>query len=188
MHSFNAYFNQQSTQTESNGITKNNLFELLCQAVTSNEQQLLYKTDKTLLDSQPDFLSTNSWVNFIKIEQLESRSFKNLSQSLKVNASKWIEYFHVDETINGFTKTDLTEKEIDLLNDTPFDSQLDIVQKLVIWLCIHPEKATEILHKYNVYNYGGLIMTRLENDLVMAYKVSLPSVPILLVLPKSGLY
>ena len=58
---------------------------------------------------------------------------------------------------------------------------------MIMWLCVHTEKAGEILDKYNVYNYGGLITTRVEQNIDAGYKVSAPYIPILIVLPKGGL-
>jgi hypothetical protein len=37
--------------------------------------------------------------------------------------------------------------------------------------------------KFNVYNFGGLLPSRIEFDLQLAYKVSLPHIPILITIP-----
>lgn len=182
MNSFNDYLRQPKIMTN-NQITEANLYNLLHQTIKQNEQQIVYKADEAFLEMRPSFVSLDSWTNFRALET-QLAAFENITKSLKDNASKWIEYFHMDTDRNA--STDLTEKEIDLLNDTPFELELDLMQKLMLWLTIHPERAADIVHKYNVYNYGGLIGNCVEMDLDMAYKISSPSVPLLITVPKQG--
>jgi len=149
------------------------LFNLLHQSLTINEYQVTN-------NPQPTYLSTNSWLSLLKFEKQAPEVFTKLSQSMIKNANKWTEYFHIEDLSEKGTQTDLTEKEIDLLNDMPSDqASLDIVQKLILWLTIRQDKTSEILNKYNVYNYGGLISPRGELDLDEAFKISAPHLPIL---------
>lgn len=131
---------------------------------------------------RPDFINKNSWTNFSEIEKIEPSVFQNILRSLQTNSHKWSEYFHISSSQNSII--DLTENDIDLLNETPFESELNLIQKLILWLCVLPEKANEIIHKYNVYNFGGLISSRIEYDLETAYKMSTSFIPLLTILPK----
>lgn len=143
---------------------------------------MIYFFEFNFIDLRPDFINKNSWTNFSKIEKIEPSIFKNILKSLQTNSHKWSEYFHVSSSQNSII--DLTENDIDLLNETPFDSELNLIQKLILWLCVLPEKANEIIHKYNVYNFGGLISSRFEYDLEIAYKISTSYTPLLTILPK----
>ncbi len=159
MHSFREYL---STQTK---ISEASLFDLLHQSVANNAY-------RTCARPQPAYLSANSWLSLLELEQQAPQAFPNLAESLTRNANKWTEYFHIEDIGVKGASTDLTEKEIDLLNDTPCEhNAFDTVQKLLVWLCARPDKTSEILSKYNVYNYGGLITPRPELDLDDAYKV-----------------
>ena len=117
----------------------NKLFKLCYQSTKQNEQQYLYQSDFSILNSQPNFVSLNSWVNFAKLEKTVPFIYNDLTKSLRENSNKWIEYFHINKTDNLLV--DLTEKEIDLLNDSPLGSDLNLFEKLVLWLCIYPEKV-----------------------------------------------
>ncbi len=169
-------------KTFQNLVNGSDLFSLLHQSLRRNELQA---ASKSLLAAPvpPAFLSRNAWLNLHALER-RSHAFRNLTDSFKDNASKWVEYFHMD--CGAASSTDLTEKDIDLLNDTPLEAELDLTQKLILWLTIHPERTADIIQKYNVYNYGGLLGNYVELDLEMAYKISAPSVPLLVTVPKSG--
>jgi len=82
---------------------------------------------------KPAFLSANSWQNCMDLEKYAK--FNRLSDSLKENANAWIEYFQLNKS------QDLLEKEIDLLNECPFGDELSILEKLIIWLCVRPDKV-----------------------------------------------
>jgi hypothetical protein len=49
-------------------------------------------------------------------------------------------------------------------------------------------KIVEILDKFNIYNYGGLVPKRVELDLNIALKLSSQFTPILISLPEQGIY
>lgn len=137
--------NNASNATDDNSqetnlnMDDNKLFKLCYQSTKQNEQQYLYQSDFTVLNSQPNFVSLNSWVNFSKLEKTIPFIYNDLTKSLRENSNKWIEYFHINKTDNLLV--DLTEKDIDLLNDSPLGSDLNLFEKLVLWLCIYPEKV-----------------------------------------------
>jgi len=83
---------------------------------------------------KPAFLSTNGWQNCLDLEQQYAK-FNRLSHAFKENADAWLEYFHLNKS------QDLLEKDIDLLNECPFGDELSILEKLIIWLCVRPEKV-----------------------------------------------
>ena len=89
---------------------------------------------------KPAFLSANSWQNCMDLEHFEK--FNQLSHSFKENADAWLEYFHLNK------EQDLLEKDIDLLNECPFGDELSILEKLIVWLCVRPEKVIKSTHFY----------------------------------------
>lgn len=121
------------------------LFKLCFQSTRLNEQQYLYQSDFTTLNSQPNFISLNSWVNFSKLEKQVPFVYQELTRSLRENSNKWIEYFRINKTDNLLV--DLTEKDIDLLNDCPLGAELNLFEKLILWLCIYPDKVNSRLFK-----------------------------------------
>jgi len=129
----------QTTPQTKISMEDNKLFKLCYQSTKRNEQQYLYQSDFSILNSQPNFVSLNSWVNFAKLEKIVPFIYTDLTKSLRENSNKWIEYFHINKTDNLLV--DLTDKEIDLLNDSPLGSDLNLFEKLVLWLCIYPEKV-----------------------------------------------
>lgn len=110
------------------------VYSLFQHALENNETQVL--TESLSENPGPGYISSNSWMNCLKLEKM---AYKNLSRSLVDGAAKWIEYFQLDKSENS--RTELSEKEIDLLNDNPLGSTLNIIDKLVIWFCVRPEKV-----------------------------------------------
>ncbi len=129
-------------QLKITNMEDNKLFKLCYQSMKQNEQQYLYQSDFTLLNSQPNFVSLNSWVNFSKLEKILPFVYTDLTKSLRENSNKWIEYFHINKTDSLFN--DLTDEEIDLLNNSPLNVDLNIFEKLVLWLCVYPEKVQSL--------------------------------------------
>ena len=139
LYSFNEYSSQS---TAANKPSSNiDLFELLHQSLLFNEQQQIHASNQNVLANQPDFMSLNSWINCSKLENKAPSIYSHLTKSIADNSVKWIEYFHLNSGSKSQTTIDLTEKEIDLLNDCPFEKELGIVEKLIVWLCVHPEKV-----------------------------------------------
>lgn len=95
----------------------------------------------TVEESQkPAFLSTSCWQNCMDLEQYAK--FNQLSHSFTENTNAWLEYFQLNK------KQDLLEKDIDLLNECPFSNELSILEKLIIWLCVRPDKVIKSSHFY----------------------------------------
>ena len=144
VHSFNEYSSQSATTKPSSDI---DLLELLHQSLLFNEQQKMHASNQNILANQPDFMSLNSWINCSKLENKAPAIYSQLTKSIADNSVKWIEYFHLNSGSKCQSTIDLTEKEIDLLNDCPFERELDIVEKLIVWLCVHPEKVISYIAK-----------------------------------------
>ena len=184
-HFLSIHRNKQAKSSENELDTLYNLLKLVF--TDNNAQNLLEYASSS---EKPDFINLNSWLNCIKLEKFGARPncpnkfFQKLTKSLSINSKKWLEYFQMDQSEK--TSIDLVEKDIDLLNDTPFEVNLNQLEKLIIWLCIRPDKTYEILSKFNVYNFGGLVPSREEFSVKSAFCFSLPSTPILVNIPKNG--
>ena len=131
--------NKQSTESK---LDETYFYSLLSLAVRGNELQSLCQQDFTILNSQPDFIGLNNWVNCWQIEQKSSNLMHDLCRSMRENSSKWIEYFRLEQVSTDSPIVDLTQKDIDLLNESPLGSQLGILEKLALWLCLRPDKVS----------------------------------------------
>jgi hypothetical protein len=134
---------KQSLQTKAAAIRQkastdsmNSLFEDL--PIKEIYDSIKHANAKLSADNcqKPSFLNTNSWQNCVALE-LNAR-FNGLSHSFKENAGAWLEYFQLNK------EQDLLEKDIDLLNDCPFNNELSIFEKMIIWLCVRPEKVMDL--------------------------------------------
>lgn len=164
--------------------SKSRMFKLLGTALKENEIQLI-DHNETIDAKRPHYLSKNTWTNLIQLEKNAPNTFKDLSKSMSEDSKQWIEYFQINDSKD--CSIDITEKEIDLINQSPLDADLSLTDKLTLWLCARPDKSSEILTKFNIYNLGGLMPTRLEFDIRTAYKISLGTVPFLITIPKNGI-
>lgn len=126
---------------------------------------------------KPSNLSLSSWSNLNRLERLNPSVFKNLQKSLSLNNHKWNEYFSA-------STSDITEKDVDLINSCPLEQELSIVEKMVLWTCYRPDKFCDIISKFNVYHLGGLMPKTNELNLKSIHKLSSRSVPILISTPK----
>jgi hypothetical protein len=90
------------------------------------------------IQKNPEYINTESWLNCINLEKMDSKSnpFADLTKSLVENSLKWIEYLQFDQNSN--VTSELLEREIDLLNRTPLDSDISSFEKLILWLCLRP--------------------------------------------------
>ena len=136
--------NSKSKQ-KSSELTPKTMMMLLNEATKRNELQKIYKHLSKHLP-KPDYISLNSWFNCIDLERKFSNIFKNLTKSLRENSKKWLEYFHMENS-NNSSQCYLTQKEIDLLNESPLGDDLNIFHKFLLWLCIRPDKV-KITFKY----------------------------------------
>ncbi len=116
-----------------------NIFELITKSLKQNPVQILNEIN--LKTPKPSYLSLNSWVNLLEIERSYNSKFKNLSKSLIEYEKKWIEYFQITGIDDESNLNHITDKEIDLLNDSPFNRNLNIHEKLMLWLCVRPDKV-----------------------------------------------
>ena len=111
------------------------IFKMIYQVLKHNELQ---KINKHLEGDKPDYISLNSWFNFVSLEK-HWHQFKDLNKSLHENSKKWIEYFQLNKPLMN-----LTQKDIDLLNDTPLEAELSIFDKLLLWMSVRPDKVFKI--------------------------------------------
>lgn len=112
---------------------------LLNEATKQNEIQITL-TCISKNNPKPNYISLNSWKNCMDLEKKLPNVFGNLTKSLRENYKKWLEYFHLDPT-NSSSVNNLTDKQIDLLNDSPLDVHLNIFHKFLLWICIRSEKV-----------------------------------------------
>jgi hypothetical protein len=140
----NKHNKSKETPNSSNGVQEFQAdCDLLSLAFKQNQTQHLIKYASSL---NPDFVSLNSWLNCIRLENYETQAdttansfYKKLTKSLRNNQKKWTEYLLMDKSDKW--SVDLNEKDIDLLNDTPLDAELGLIEKLIIWLIIRPDKV-----------------------------------------------
>lgn len=140
---------KNNESTNNNGKSKNNkeksvednldLFELISNSLKQNPIQKL--NEIRTKSSKPIYISLNSWANLLDIERTYNSKFKDLSKSLVENEKKWIEYFQITGLTDESNRNHISDKEIDLLNDTPFNQTLNIHEKLMLWLCVRPDKV-----------------------------------------------
>ena len=133
--------NSKSKQKIDLKLTPREMFMMLYEATKKNELQKMHK-HFAKSSPKPDYVCLNSWFNCIDMENKFAGVFKNLTKSLRENAKKWLEYFHLEDSINYSHHTPLTQKEIDLLNESPMGEDLGIFHKLLLWICIRPDKVT----------------------------------------------
>lgn len=112
---------------------------LLNEATKHNELQNTFKLISKN-NPKPNYISLNSWINCIDLENKLSNVFGNLTKSLRENSKKWLEYFHLD-TMDSSSVNHLTQKEIDLLNESPLSADLSLFHKFLLWICIRPDKV-----------------------------------------------
>lgn len=163
----------------------NRVFKMLGVSLKENEIQTNQQIESTSV-KRPEYLSQNSWTNFVQLEKFAPSIFKDISRSLSNNSKKWMEYFKLSKPSEQMT--DITDKEIDLINQSPLSQELSLIEKLAVWMCGRPDKINDIVTKFNIYNLGGLIPSRVPLDLKTAYNISIPTTPILITVPKNGKY
>jgi hypothetical protein len=153
----------------------NNTIELLFEAINDHYSVVSSNKSETIT-----YLKSNTWNKIQKLEKCAN--MKGLCESFETKANKWIEYFHLEN------KVDITDKDIDLLNETPLDdySSLSIVDKLALWCCVRPEITNDILTKFNIHNFGGKIPMRSEFNITKALKVSSAHIPLLIMTPRDN--
>jgi hypothetical protein len=145
---------KRADQSEGGGAAHYDEFQVDCDllglAFRQNQTQHLLKYASAL---NPEFVNLNSWLNCIRLENYENLTqsettatnsfYKKLTKSLRNNPKKWTEYLLMDKSDRA--SIDLNEKDIDLLNDTPLDADLSLIDKLIIWLIIRPDKVNKKL-------------------------------------------
>ncbi len=143
----NTKYNESTTNNAKSKNTKDkhsqehfNAFDLISKSLKQNTLQLLDQLNTKR--PKPSYLSLNSWANLLEIERNYDSKFKDLSKSLIENEKKWIEYFQINFIDDESNLTHISEKEIDLLNDSPFNQSLNIHEKLMLWLCARPDKVS----------------------------------------------
>jgi len=112
-------------------------WRLLSMVLRQNELQEI--CEAYVDDDRPPYLSLNSWMNLKRLEIVEPASFRNLGKSLREDSVKWREYFWPH---NNSSSVDLVEKDVDLLNETPFGNKMSFLEKLAIWFSARPDKVT----------------------------------------------
>ena len=128
----------KKTTTEKPEMSPRLMLTLLNEATKQNEfQHMLHQLSAH--NPKPDFISLNSWINCCDLENKFPAMFANLTSALRNNSKKCLEYFHLE---NNAAKSNLTQKEIDLLNESPIGSGLNIFHKLLLWICIRPDKVS----------------------------------------------
>ncbi|CAF0940788.1 unnamed protein product, partial [Brachionus calyciflorus] len=159
----------------------NSIFKMLSSALNDNNN---CANDDQI--SKPINLTHSSWTSFKSLECFSS--FKDLTRSLSLMNDIWTEYFHMS-TKQGETQIDITDRDIDLINNCPLDNELSIIEKLALWICYYKkDNLSDIITKFNVYNLGGLIPSRSELNLKKAFDISSTSVPILISTPRENAY
>lgn len=198
--------NKSSSETNNSKI-EHQVYNALYNALKSSRQQvdvpIISYTHSHL--KKPNFMSINNWLNCIQLEKSGlSNVFSGLSESLANDSEKWYEYFHCKELAdadhhfdnnnnnvkkNSFINYGNAESklDIDLLNECPLKNEnLNVFYKFLIWLTAQSNMAIEIINKFNVYNFGGLIPTHHEFDLKFFYSITSPYKPNLILINQNG--
>jgi len=144
--------NSNSKLTTKNGkksisnieLSPRHMLMLLNEATKRNEIQNTLK-NISKYNPKPSYLSLNSWINCIDLENKVPNVFRNLTKSLRENSKKWLEYFHLDASSSS-SASYLTQKEIDLLNESPLNEDLSIFHKFLLWICIRSDKVFLLLY------------------------------------------
>jgi hypothetical protein len=124
---------------------------------------------------KPKFMSINNWLSCIQLEKTLPKIYSGLAESLAKEGEKWCEYFHYTDitTEDDHSIKNETKFDIDFLNDCPLKNEsLNTFYKFVLWTTAQSNRLIELVDKFNVYNFGGIIPEHRELDIDQFYQVT----------------
>ncbi len=141
---------------------------------------------------KPKFMSINNWISCIQLEKTLPKIFNGLTDSLANESEKWSEYFHyTDITVSNELKNGNTTEakfDIDFLNECPLKNEsLNIFYKFLLWTTAQSQRLIQLIYKFNVYNFGGLIPQHHEFDIDFFFPTTTPYMPNLVMVNKSSI-
>ena len=132
---------------------------------------------------KPTFMSINNWLSCIQLEKSLPKIFKGLTESLVQESDKWCEYFHC----NSSTDANEAKFDIDFLNECPLKNEnLDTFYKFILWTTAQSHRLIELIEKFNIYNFGGLIPQPHELNIDSFYQITSQFIPNILFVNKNS--
>ena len=126
---------------------------------------------------KPKFMSINNWLSCIQLEKTLPKIYSGLAESLAKEGEKWCEYFHYTDitTEDDASAINATEAkfDIDFLNECPLKNEsLNTFYKFLLWTTAQSSRLVELVDKFNIYNFGGIIPEHRELDIDQFYQVT----------------
>ena len=143
---------------------------------------------------KPKFMSINNWLSCIQLEKTLPKIYAGLSESLAKESEKWCEYFNYTDIATEESEIKVaavnsaeTKFNVDFLNECPLKNEsLNTFYKFLLWTTAQSHRLVELVDKFNVYNFGGIIPQQSELDIDQFFKVTSQYKPNLVMVSKSS--